>query len=390
MITMMTMMTWHGGDDLDDDVDDGQVTTSKQGGSGRRSWVGWKGSNRSDTSVTGVRLRGFDRILQGKKVVVADTGPGARERYKEDLQKILVRMTKQELQELCKKDDITYVTKQTTAAEVAEIRAMIAFGPGSEPAARDVHPSWRNDRPRNLVYQRDPDMSALLMELVSERREEKERRKKEADEKEKAEQDKRMAEEEEKTKLEKERKAVEKEQRMKEFIDSAISNKDQGSLSGIELLTKISEDNKKIWVEIENIGRGNLNLDRQKEIEGRLSTLENEKRKTMETKGSPPEPAKGKQKVDGPDGLTIGLMAMEMDNLRRFRDKAEGVLKRICQDITEIKTGRASELQELCKKDDITYVTKQTTVAELAEIRAMIAFGPGNEPAARDVHAVPS
>ncbi|GBG64289.1 hypothetical protein CBR_g41208 [Chara braunii] len=31
---MMTMMTWHSGDDLDDDVDDGQVTTSKQGGSG--------------------------------------------------------------------------------------------------------------------------------------------------------------------------------------------------------------------------------------------------------------------------------------------------------------------------------------------------------------------
>ncbi|GBG74132.1 hypothetical protein CBR_g17843 [Chara braunii] len=31
---MMTMMTWYSGDDLDDDVDDGQVTTSKQGGSG--------------------------------------------------------------------------------------------------------------------------------------------------------------------------------------------------------------------------------------------------------------------------------------------------------------------------------------------------------------------
>ncbi|GBG75193.1 hypothetical protein CBR_g19706 [Chara braunii] len=139
---------------------------------------------------------------------------------------------------------------------------------------------------------------------------------------------------------------------MREIIDSTICNKGQSSNTEIELLTKISEDNKKIWAKLEKIRAGDHN-----KMEAHIRALEEDGRKRSNdkvTQSSPNEQQKGKQKVDeSPNDLQAGLMAMEMSCLKRSQEKVENTLR---QNQEKTESTQAQIYQEL---DDLRHVMER-------------------------------
>ncbi|GBG93196.1 hypothetical protein CBR_g60277 [Chara braunii] len=80
---------------------------------------------------------GFDRVILGKKVVVASAGNEGRAKYIEDLKKELLTKSKYQLESLWKADQIKYFNKKQASTDLVEIRARDAYGDESEEEGLD-------------------------------------------------------------------------------------------------------------------------------------------------------------------------------------------------------------------------------------------------------------
>ncbi|GBG83721.1 hypothetical protein CBR_g37522 [Chara braunii] len=80
---------------------------------------------------------GFDRVILGKKVVVASAGKEGRAKYIEDFKKELLTKSKYQLESLCKADQIKYFKKKQASTDLAEIGARDAYGDESEEEGLD-------------------------------------------------------------------------------------------------------------------------------------------------------------------------------------------------------------------------------------------------------------
>ncbi|GBG62564.1 hypothetical protein CBR_g31201 [Chara braunii] len=80
---------------------------------------------------------GFDRVIPGKKAAVASAGKEGRAKYVEDLKKELISKTKYQWESLCKADKIKYYNKKQVFADLAEIRARVAYDEESEEEGLD-------------------------------------------------------------------------------------------------------------------------------------------------------------------------------------------------------------------------------------------------------------
>ncbi|GBG83017.1 hypothetical protein CBR_g36636 [Chara braunii] len=81
---------------------------------------------------------GFDRVREGKKVVVASAGKERRAQYLADMKKELMKEYKADLEVLCRKDNIKYVNKKQVVNELVELRAQEAYGEKDDDQDEDL------------------------------------------------------------------------------------------------------------------------------------------------------------------------------------------------------------------------------------------------------------
>ncbi|GBG88310.1 hypothetical protein CBR_g46877 [Chara braunii] len=80
---------------------------------------------------------GFDRLREGIKAIVANHGAGGRRQYREEMEKFMIGKYKNELVELCNKDEIKYHNKKQAVVDLTAIRVKEAYGEEDEEEDHD-------------------------------------------------------------------------------------------------------------------------------------------------------------------------------------------------------------------------------------------------------------